>query len=52
MHLNTIFVCRTFKQGCPVHIKLRASLDGASLEVKSFDEEHNHELSKVAICDQ
>ena len=39
--------CRTFKQDCPVQIKLRASLNGKSLEVKSFERDHNHEVSKV-----
>jgi len=32
---------------CPAEIRLRASEDGQCLVVKSMNEDHNHELSKV-----
>jgi len=35
------------KTECSAHILLRAAADGKSLEVKSFDDTHNHEISKV-----
>ena len=34
---------------CPAHITLRAAADGKSLEVKSFNNTHNHEISKVIL---
>ena len=32
--------------GCRAHITVRASEDGQKLEVKSFDENHNHEVNR------
>ena len=42
-------LCRTFRKNCKFELKLRAADDGKSLQVKSFTDEHNHEVSRVCI---
>ena len=39
----------TFKKNCPAEIRLRASLDGQHLVVKSVNSNHNHDVSKVSV---
>lgn len=41
--------CSTFRQDCPAHIALKISSDGAALQVRSVNEDHNHEISKVCM---
>ena len=48
-YLFCTFFFRTFKQDCPMHISLRASNDGQSLEVKSVSYDHNHDFNKVCV---
>ena len=47
--LMTIHVCRTFRKNCKFELKLHAADDGKSLQVKSFTDEHNHEVSRVCV---
>ena len=53
MHYSILFIIHviysTFKQDCPVHIKLRANGSGTALQVTSIEFQHNHEVSKVKI---
>ena len=37
----------TFKMDCTAELRFRASDDGQYLVLKSVNEEHNHEVSKV-----
>ncbi|XP_035693460.1 uncharacterized protein LOC118427671 [Branchiostoma floridae] len=41
---------KTFLMDCPVSLKMRVSPDGQSLFVKSFQEQHNHSISQVCMC--
>ena len=45
--ITCVFLSRTFQQQCPMHISLRASEDGQSLEIKSLSLDHNHEINQV-----
>ena len=40
---------RSFRKDCPFELSLRASEDGQSLVVRTFEESHNHEISRVRI---
>ncbi|XP_066266550.1 zinc finger SWIM domain-containing protein 3-like [Branchiostoma lanceolatum] len=40
---------KTFLMDCPVSLKMRMTPDGQSLIVKSFQEQHNHSISKVSF---
>ena len=42
-----VFLSRTFQQEWPMHISLRASEDGQTLEIKSRSLDHNHEINQV-----
>ncbi|XP_019858006.1 PREDICTED: protein FAR1-RELATED SEQUENCE 4-like [Amphimedon queenslandica] len=37
---------QTFQKECPFELKLRASVDGNFLEVRDFNESHNHEITR------
>lgn len=39
----------TFRKDCSAEISLRASEDGLSLMVRTFNNEHNHPISRVNI---
>ena len=43
-----ILVLRTFRKDCPAELALRASDDGLALVVRSFNDSHNHEISRVS----
>lgn len=47
--IHLFFSFSTFKNDCPVHISLRATSDGQFLEVKSCEDNHNHETNEVSI---
>lgn len=38
----------TFRQDCPASIYLRVNGDGTALQIKSINNEHNHEISRVS----
>ena len=40
---------QTFKQDCPFSMKFRATKDGTKLECISIEDQHNHDLTKVAF---
>ena len=42
-----VYVYRTFRKECPMHIALRINMDGQYLEVTSVCYDHNHPISQV-----
>ena len=45
--ITCVFLSRTVRQECPMHMSLRASEDGQILEIKSLLFDHKHEINKV-----
>ena len=41
------FILSTFRKDCEAMINLCASEDGTALVVNQFNDNHNHEISKV-----
>ena len=44
-----LFMHSTFRKDCCAELSLRASEDGLSLTVRSFDNEHNHPISRIML---
>ena len=44
-----IFLFSTLKCDCPFTLAIRSTQDGMFLEVKEFNNSHNHEINKVCF---
>ena len=44
-------VFRSIRHGCPANVYLRVTKDREHLQVRSFVETHNHEISEVSMND-